>query len=146
MPSWLPSNNDQGLRVPPPPSAMLRPPSPLPQNLDQNCKSSCRWYTSYQFGACSHSLPHGENRQYTIKTPLGMVRRIHFGLGGPGSRPSQVGQKAKRGRCNLWYAPIVFWYLTKFLTIVQPFWGALATLELLLFSFRIFSGFVRRFP
>ena len=32
------------------------------------------------------------------------------------------------------------------LTILQPFWGALATLELLFFSFRIFSGFVRRLP
>ena len=32
------------------------------------------------------------------------------------------------------------------LTTPQPFWGALATLELLLFSFRIFSGFVCRFP
>ena len=32
------------------------------------------------------------------------------------------------------------------LTIPQPFWGALATLELLFFSFRIFSGSVRRFP
>ena len=32
------------------------------------------------------------------------------------------------------------------LTVLQPFWGALATLELLLFSFRIFSGFVRRIP
>lgn len=31
------------------------------------------------------------------------------------------------------------------LTLPQPFWGALATLELILFSFRIFSGFVRHF-
>lgn len=34
----------------------------------------------------------------------------------------------------------------RILTMSQPFWGALATLELVLFSFRIFSGFVRRFP
>jgi GET complex subunit GET2 len=33
----------------------------------------------------------------------------------------------------------------RMLTSPQPFWGALATLELILFSFRIFSGFVRRF-
>lgn len=31
------------------------------------------------------------------------------------------------------------------LTLPQPFWGALATLELVLFSFRVFSGFVRCF-
>ena len=41
------------------------------------------------------------------------------------------------------YHALVF---NQLLTMLQPFWGALATLELLLFSFRIFSGFVGRLP
>lgn len=41
--------------------------------------------------------------------------------------------------------PYDFLLSIRILTLPQPFWGALATLELVLFSFRIFSGFVRGF-
>lgn len=108
MPSWLLSNNNQGLRVPPLPSAILFPPSLLPRALDQNCKNSCRWCTSYRFGACSHSLPYGESLRYTAKILPGRVGRTLSGPGGPGSHPSRFGHKMKRGRYNPRYAPVPF--------------------------------------
>jgi len=67
------------------------------------------------------------------------------------ARWARLSPQSTRTQVETWQVqPVVRPYrvleFDQLLTILQPFWGALATLELLMFSFRIFSGFVRRFP
>jgi len=64
------------------------------------------------------------------------------------ARWARLSPQSTRTQLKTWQVqPVVRPYCVlefdRILTTLQPFWGALTTLELLMFSFRIFSGFVR---
>ena len=66
------------------------------------------------------------------------------------ARWARLSPQSSRTASEAWQVqPVVrFCYVLapiRILTLPQPFWGALATLELTMFSFRVFSGFVRCF-